>query len=172
MGGEILYSIGNFKKLGELQEEYDLLKSEKEELLKNKVQPAMKDELNALFRYLKLHFTTNGLEIHESSNSYVAQYKSATIAVEIINDGFALMLKINSREIDEISVSLQPCKYSAPKEVVNPDELEVEITDLQNKIQDEKGLLQSCRNLQIQFTNKNNQIFKAKEEVIKKYFTS
>lgn len=165
-----MYSIANFKKLGELQEEYDSLRVENEETLKNKVQPVMTKEINSLFNYLKLRFLSNGLEIHDSSNSFVAQYKNATIGVEIINDGFALKLKINSREIDEISVDLQPTKYSAPTESVNSDELEVEITDLQNKIREEKGLLQSYRNLLIRFRNKNNDIFKTKEEVVNKYF--
>jgi len=165
-----MYSFYNFKILADLQEELDSLKMQSETISKNKVHPSMKSAIEKLFKKIIDISRANGLEISQEDESFVAQYKKATIGVNIIRDGFSLKLSVNNMEVDEIRAIVSASKYISPQVNVKPDELENDILNIQKEIQDIKGLLSSYENLNIIFVNKNSQTFRTPEELIKQYF--
>lgn len=80
------------------------------------------------------------------------------------------MLFINREKVDEIRVVMSPWKHSAPRTVVESDELEKDIVITQDKIEQVKGLLLRYENSTIKYKNETNTTYVAPEELIKTYF--
>ncbi|EON72240.1 hypothetical protein [Lysinibacillus sphaericus] len=164
-----MYSIQNFKKMAELQEEFNRLKEQNDNIYHSTILPTIKTEVSNLFNALKDFFASNELEIADiSNNKYQAIHINSIIEVEKV--GQEIKLKIDSEEIDVIRPYISPVKYSAPQEIVKPDKLERSINGLQERLLAEKGVAKSYSDLRIKFINKNNALFQDKEEVIKRLF--
>ncbi len=169
LGGEIMYSIQNFKKMAELQEEYKRLKQQNDSIYQSTVLPALKKEASNLFYALKNFFASNELEITDiSNNKYQAKHFNSKFEVE--KDGLEIKLVMDIEVIDVIKAHINKVKYSAPQLILQPDKLESRINEIQERLLIEKGVANSYNNLSIKFINENKAIFQDKEEVIKKYF--
>ncbi|WP_219361851.1 hypothetical protein [Bacillus mycoides] len=81
-----MYSIGNFMKLMELQEENNLLEAELNLLAENKVQPEMKQAIISLNDKLLRYMEAWGFKVQSRDNRFIASYKKGTISTEIIED--------------------------------------------------------------------------------------
>ncbi|PID24928.1 hypothetical protein [Sporosarcina sp. P7] len=165
-----MYTISNFKYLADLQEELDSLEQALEEKLETTVRPAMKKAICDLYDMLKVFLEKGDLDVVEGEGSFNAAYKKMSIGVLIVAEGFALKLSINSEEVDIIKVITRPTKYSSPRKTVKNDLLSKKIEELQNDTDEIKGTLSSYDNLQVVYTNDNNQRFNAPEKVIEAYF--
>ncbi|MFJ7952845.1 hypothetical protein ACIQZG_15080 [Lysinibacillus sp. NPDC096418] len=165
-----MYSIQNFKQLADLKEELESLKSKTNQIVENEVHPAMESAIKLLYKEMMKYLETNGLEVLDNGNSFVASYKNGTIRVSLIGILRSLKITVNSQEVDKIDATVIPERFQTAKAPINPDEFEKEIDDIQEEIENYKALLYSYSSLNVVYKNKSNIVFATAEQLIKDYF--
>ena len=165
-----MYSIQNFKKLADLKEELESLKTQTNRTVEEKVHPAMENAIKFLYKEIMMYLESNGLEVLENGDNFVASYKKGTINVSLIGILRSLKIGVNAQEIDRIDAMVIPKKQVAPMVSVTPDEFEKEIYEIQKEIENYKNILQSYSDLKVVYQNKLNDVFTTVDDVIKNYF--
>ncbi|MFJ7737421.1 hypothetical protein ACIQ2D_14000 [Lysinibacillus sp. NPDC097287] len=77
-------------------------------IVEEEVHPAMEYAIKLLHKEMMKYLETNGLEVLDNGNSFVASYKKGTIRVSLIGILLSLKISVNSQKIDRIDTTVIP----------------------------------------------------------------